>query len=65
VTARSAGARVEEAAVAVQRALTRRDAAIRAMREEGATLRAIGERARLTHAGVKKILERMPANGSG
>lgn len=37
-------------------ATARRDALIRAMRSEGATLRAIAEAAGLTHTAVAKIL---------
>lgn len=39
-------------------ALLRRDNLIRQMRDEGATLRAIGEAAGLSHMGIRKILGR-------
>jgi lambda repressor-like predicted transcriptional regulator len=39
-------------------ATAKRDEAIRQMREEGATLRAIAAAAGLTHSGVAKVLSR-------
>jgi hypothetical protein len=47
-------------------ATLRRDEAIRAMRAEGATLRAIAESAGLTHTAIAKILSReADASGTG
>jgi lambda repressor-like predicted transcriptional regulator len=47
-------------------ATLRRDGAIRAMRAEGATLRAIAEAAGLTHTAIAKILSReADASGAG
>ena len=41
-------------------ATAKRDEAIRQMAAEGASLRAVGAAAGLTHAGVAKILKRRP-----
>jgi hypothetical protein len=49
------------AARQLEAATARRDEGMRAMRAEGATYRQIAEAARLTHTGVRRILERRPA----
>lgn len=54
----SAGQQVRSWAVKAQHATARRDEAIRQMRDEGATLRAIAEAANLSHTAVAKILAR-------
>lgn len=48
--------KVRKRSEAVPRAIERRDEAIRQMRAGGATLRAIGEAAGISHAAVAKIL---------
>ena len=51
-------AEVAQWAKKAREATARRDEAIRRMRDEGATLRAIAEAAGLTHTAVAKILRR-------
>lgn len=50
--------RMEAAARRLDDAVAERDALIAAMRREGATLRAIGQAAGITHAAVSKALRR-------
>lgn len=51
-------ARVRRAARDLDAATARRDAAMAAMRDEGASLRQIADAAGLTHVGVLKALRR-------
>lgn len=54
----TSAAKVQSWAWKAQRATAERDAAIRAMRDEGASLRTIAEAAGLTHTAIAKILAR-------